>query len=92
MRVACLLHNHFIPVRRMISKERVGARWKRTFEKVAKTPYERVLERDDVPEEIKEKLKKEHESLNPLLLKDELDKLKKELERRLKNKKIKVQN
>jgi len=92
MKVACLLHNHFIPVRRMISKKRVGARWKRTFEKVAKTPYARVLERDDVSKEIKEKLKKEHESLNPLLLKDELDKLKKELERKLKNKKIKVQN
>jgi hypothetical protein len=39
LRVSCLLHNHFRPVRRMISKERVGSKWKRTFEKSAKTPY-----------------------------------------------------
>ena len=45
--------NHFIASRRIVSKERIGARWKVTREKVAKTPYRRVLERSDVSEEVK---------------------------------------
>lgn len=73
LRVACLIHNHFIPVRRMIDKVRIGARWKRTFEKVAKTPYERVIEHPDVSEEDKIKLRAAHEVLNPIALKRELD-------------------
>jgi len=84
LRTACLLHNHFRPVRRMTSKTREGAQWKRVFEKVAKTPYARVLERTDVSLEDKEKLRNEHESLNPLELKRNLDTLKETLGRELK--------
>ena len=69
--------NHFIASRRIISKERIGARWKITREKVAKTPYERVLERKDVSEEVKEKLRKEHDLLNPATMKKEVDRLSK---------------
>jgi hypothetical protein len=43
LRTACIIHNHFRPVRRMINKERVGAKWKRTTEKKALTPYESSL-------------------------------------------------
>lgn len=71
--------NHFQAVRRTLIKEKVGSKYKRTFEKIAKTPYQRVLEHSDIKQEIKEKLKKEHESLNPLLLKDELDILRKKI-------------
>ena len=84
LRVACVLHNHFRPVRRMVSKTRNGSKWKRTFEKTAKTPYQRVLEHSSVSEKDKEKLRKEHLALNPLALKRELDILKNELGRRLK--------
>lgn len=84
LRVACMLHNHFRPVRRMVSKTRNGSKWKRTFEKTAKTPYQRVLEHSSVSEKDKEKLCKEHLALNPLALKRELDILKNELGRRLK--------
>lgn len=80
LEVVCTLHNHFIPVRRMTSKVREGARWKRTFEKVAKTPYQRVLEHSTVSEEVREKLRTKHATLNPLLLKQELDTLRKKLE------------
>ncbi len=65
--------NHFMASKRTINKERVGARWKITRENKAKTPYQRVLERTDVTKEIKNKLKKEHESLNPLKLKEKID-------------------
>lgn len=69
--------NHFIASRRIISKERIGARWKVTREKVAKTPYQRVLERNDVPKEVKGKLHKEHILLNPAKMKKEIDRLSK---------------
>lgn len=67
--------NHFQAVRRTLSKERVGAKCKRKYEKRAKTPYERMLEHTSVSEEAKEKLRMEHAKLNPLLLKQEVDRL-----------------
>jgi len=79
LRVACLLHNHFRPVRRMVSKERIGAKWKRKIEKVSKTPYERVLEQKNVSEKDKNELREVHAKLNPLELKRKLDKLKRKL-------------
>lgn len=83
LRVACLIHNHFRPVRRMTTKVRVGARWKRTFEKVARTPYERVLaETTDTPE-MCAVLRATHEALNPLSLQRELDILKTQLIQKL---------
>jgi hypothetical protein len=69
--------NHFIASRRIVSKERIGARWKVTREKVAKTPYLRVLERGDVSEEVKDKLRKEHALLDPAKMKNEVDRLSK---------------
>ncbi|MEK7187634.1 MAG: hypothetical protein AAB691_02155 [Patescibacteria group bacterium] len=65
--------NHFIPSRRIIKKERVGARWKITREKKSLTPYARMLLRADVSLEIKHRLREEHERLNPLVLKQEID-------------------
>ena len=64
--------NHFVASRRTISKERIGARWKISREKKSKTPYERVLERNDVSEMIKAKLKYERDTLSPLRLKEEI--------------------
>jgi hypothetical protein len=65
--------NHFVASRRTTTKERVGARWKISREKKAKTPYQRVLERLDVNEGVKVKLRQEHETLNPLVMKREID-------------------
>ena len=67
--------NHFVASRRIISKERIGAKWKVTREKVAQTPYQRVLERDDVSEEVKNKLRLEHSTLNPKTMKTDIDRL-----------------
>lgn len=69
--------NHFVASKRTISKERVGAKWVVKREQKALTPYQRVLARTDVGDEVKEKLKKEHEALNPLLLKREIDRRRK---------------
>jgi len=67
--------NHFIASRRIVSKERIGARWKVTREKIAKTPYQRVLERNDVTDEVKNKLRAEHATLDPATMKKEIDRL-----------------
>lgn len=67
--------NHWIASRRIVKKERIGARWNVTREKVAKTPYQRVLARDDVSEEIKTNLRAEHAILNPATMKKEIDRL-----------------
>ena len=65
---------HFVAVRRMIEKEKLSSRYRRKYEKIAKTPYQRILEHPDVMEEVKEKLRQEHVKLNPLILKREIDK------------------
>lgn len=74
-KVADLYLNHFKAVRRQIEKVRVGAKYLRKYEKVARTPYQRMLDHPAVSTEIKEKLRAEHATLNPLILKREMDKL-----------------
>jgi hypothetical protein len=85
LRIACLLHNHFKPVRRMTGKVREGAKWKRTFEKEALTPYERVMRSEYVSTADKEKVGAIHMTLNPLALRRELATLKAELGKKLKD-------
>ncbi len=83
LKIACLIHNHFRPVRRMITKVRVGAKWQRTYEKVAKTPCQRVLENDAVSKEDKTLLRSAHDGLDPLDLQLQLAILKRELDQKL---------
>jgi hypothetical protein len=64
---------HFVAVRRMTGKEKLSSKYKRTYERRAKTPYQRILEHKAVSEEVKTRLRAEHEQLNPLLLKQEID-------------------
>lgn len=85
LRVACLLSNHFRPVRRMIKKVRVGSKWHRTYEKAAQTPYQRVLDDKRISKREKNVLKQEHEQLNPLELKRELDTLREQLSKKLRD-------
>jgi hypothetical protein len=66
-----LYTNHWKAVKRQVSKERVGAKYVRLYEKTAKTPYQRVLERNDISE-TKQHLKDLHETLNPLVLKQRI--------------------
>lgn len=70
-----LYTNHWKAVKRMTSRERVGAKYVRRYEKKAKTPYHRVLEREDVSDDVKQKLREQHAILNPLVLKQKIDTL-----------------
>ena len=65
---------HFVTVRRMIGKEKDNSKYKRIYEKVPMTPYQRILLHPSVSEENKKKLKIEHVKLNPLILKKEMEK------------------
>ena len=77
--VLTLFTNHFVSNRRIISKQRVGARWKITREFVAQTPYDRMLERSDISPEAMSKLQIVHESLSPLTLRNEIDRRRKKV-------------
>jgi len=67
--------NHFIPVRRTLKKERIGSRYHRVYEKVAKTPYQRLMESKKVNNIIKAKQKAIHQRLNLFFLKQEIERL-----------------
>lgn len=67
-----LFLNHFVTSRKCIAKVRVGSRYRRKYTK-AITPYQRILKSNDINDDIKEKLIKEHDTLNPLVLKEKID-------------------
>jgi hypothetical protein len=75
----CPYLNHFIASRRCIEKVRVGAKYVKKYEKIPKTPYQRMLGNEHVSEEVKEKLRMEHAKLNPLIMKREIDRLRERL-------------
>ena len=66
--------NHFLPTRKCIQKIRIGSKYKRKYDK-GRAPYQRVLECDNVPPEVKQKLKDKHDNLNPLELLSKINKL-----------------
>lgn len=65
---------HFVAVRRMLGKEKDNSKYRRVYEKIPKTPYQRIMEHSGVSEENKKRLMLEHEKLNPLILKKEMEK------------------
>ena len=68
-----LFKNFFQPVMKLVSKKRI---WWKIYKKydIPKTPYQRVLESDEVDEKRKLELKKIYNSLNPAKLKNNIDK------------------
>ncbi len=70
--------NHFVPSRKCLEKVRVGSKYKRKYDK-AKTPYTRLMNSKIINQEIKQKIQAEHDQLNPLLLKNGVAKLLREI-------------
>lgn len=70
--------NHFVPSRKCIEKLKINSKYQRKYDK-AQTPYTRVLAHQDINKTIKNNLRKIHNTLNPLNLKQEIDKLTLEL-------------
>lgn len=70
--------NFFLPVMKLKEKERIGSKIVKRYDK-PKTPYQRILEADDMNEEVKEKLQKQYKTLNLVMLKKDVDTLLKKL-------------
>lgn len=66
-----LLHNYFMPQMKLISKDRMGAKVKKKYDK-PKTPYQRLIECPTLSEEAKDKLRKTKAELNPFELQAKL--------------------
>lgn len=64
--------NFFIPVMKLKEKERIGSRVIKRYDK-PRTPYQRILDADDVSEEVKEKLRRQCKTLNLVKLKKSVD-------------------
>jgi hypothetical protein len=71
--------NHFLPSMKCVEKVRYNITHSSRKYDVPKTPYQRILERNDISEEIKQKLKAIHQKLNPKILHDAIMKKRKEL-------------
>jgi uncharacterized protein with GYD domain len=65
--------NYFQASEKLIKKERIGSKVKRVYDR-AKTPYKRVLNCKDIPDEIKAELRMTYKQLNPFELKRIIDK------------------
>ena len=63
---------HFVAVRRILEKEKVQLKYRRTYKKKAKMPYTRIMDHSAVAELVKEQFGSEHAAVNPLILKREI--------------------
>lgn len=72
--VARLYLNHFVPVQKLVSKERRGHKTRKVFD-AYKTPYQRVLDSPLVSEKAKRKLRAIHATLDIVELKRQIDDL-----------------
>lgn len=66
------LHNFFLPSQKLLRKTRISSRIKKEYD-VPKTPYQRILDSEGVPEEKKEALRTRYQTLNPVALSNELE-------------------
>lgn len=67
-----LYMNFFQPLRKIVSKERVGAKVTKRYD-TARTPYRRLLEAGVLDEEGQERLRRQYLSLNPVKLRAEIE-------------------
>lgn len=73
-----LYTNFFLPTMKLLSKERVGSRVKKKYDR-AQTPYLRVLASAQVTKSDKQQLRVKYATLNPAALKRKLDRLQQRL-------------
>lgn len=70
--------NFFVPVMKLKEKQRIGSKVIKRYDK-PKTPYQRLLEADDVLKEVRKKLNAEYKTLNLVRLKRQIDAILKHL-------------
>lgn len=70
--------NFFPPSVECIRKERQGAKYRRVYDK-AQTAYQRVLAHPDISQVVKDQLAGKYAKLNPKILKEQIDRLRKQI-------------
>lgn len=68
-----LYQNHFCPSMKLLEKKRINSKYFKKYD-APQTPYQRVLASDQIADEAKEHLKRDHQSLNPFILKKTIEK------------------
>ncbi len=69
-----LYTNYFQPVMKLVSKQRIGAKVKKTYDP-PQTPYRRLLAAPGITEQTRRRLNAEYATLNPAQLKREITRL-----------------
>jgi hypothetical protein len=72
--VVRLYTNFFQPCMKLQSKERLGSKVKKSYD-TARTPYQRVLESEQVTQESKDRLQAQYRTLNPVALLRQIEQL-----------------
>lgn len=67
-----VLQNHFRPTFKLRSKEKLGSRYRRRYEK-PRPPYQRLVQRSELSPQARHQLKAEHQQLDPVLLKKNIE-------------------
>ena len=57
---------------KLVEKKKINSRYYKRYDQ-PQTPYQRLMESEHISSDAKEKLKKQHETLNPFQLKREIE-------------------
>ena len=68
-----LYQNHFCPSMKLLEKKRINSKYHKKYDS-PRTPYDRVMASKHVSDKTKEHLQTVHESLNPFILKKNIEK------------------
>ena len=67
-----LYQNHFCPSMKLVEKKRINSKYYKKYD-LPRTPFGRVMASEYVSDEEKERLQTVHESLNPFILKKNIE-------------------
>jgi hypothetical protein len=70
--------NFFLPSQKCIKKQRQGSKYKRIYDNT-QTAYQRVLSHTKIPQAVKDRLNDKYAKLNPKVLKEQIDRLRKQI-------------
>ena len=65
--------NHFKPTFKLLQRVKNNGRIRRIYEKTPQTPYQRLLDSPDIAEAIKARLRAQHATLDPFVLKKNIE-------------------
>ncbi len=63
-----LYQNYFCPTMKLLEKEKINSKYRKRYDK-PKTAHQRLISCSDIANEVKNKLNRQYEKLNPFLLK-----------------------